>query len=163
MTKFRAFYAQRAGAEFQGSDVKWPIARDAWWDDQWFRFTGGGLARGVEITHKSKAGFVDLTFARTTVNDLEKVLTAASSRGTFPIFVKQTGYSASMRLQATKISDFSDLARADPIIVESLQQVKYLLSFYRDNESLLAEVVGRAEVPTMPVRKRNPPRKTDSR
>lgn len=141
MTNFRAHYAQQAEADLSGSGIRWQIARDAWWGDQWFRFTGGGIPAGGQIIYKSEAGFVDLAFPKTNVSELQQALMNSNSAGSIPkIVAKQTGSSASLRIQIAPISDFADLVAAEPIIGNSLRQARNLIKFYKENEILLGGI-----------------------
>ena len=135
MTRFRALYSQKAEAAFIESGVKWPVARDAWWDDQWFRFTGGGIPQGAEIVHKSRAGFIDLGFPKTDVSYLQHALLRSKSTDPgFQVTAVQTGKSASLRVRVAPVADFADLSAAEQIIDISLLRIRDLITFYKNNE-----------------------------
>jgi hypothetical protein len=55
------------------------------------------------------------------------------------IVAKQTGKSASLRIQIDPVSDFSDLLAAAPIVSNSLQQVRNLIRFYKTNETAFSQ------------------------
>lgn len=143
MTRFRAFYAQEAACFFGEGEVNWPKARDAWWDDQWFNFKGGGIPAGAEIVHKSAAGFIDLAFSNTKVDFLEKALAKCPHRS--EIIAKQTGKSASFRIRVKPISDFSDHDAAKAAVMESFQRVRDLIAFYNLNKKLIVDEIAISE------------------
>lgn len=148
MTAYRAFYACRAEAAFDGTGVRWPVAREAWWGDQWFRFAGGAIPAGAEIIYKSSSGFVDLAFSKTDEKALQKVF--ARSMNPDPLLklhTQQTHKSASLRIQITPVSDFSDPIAAESIMDDSLRQVKALVAFCELNRSLLSELAAVGSVP----------------
>jgi len=139
MTRFRAFYAKEAAGFFREGEVNWPKARDAWWDDTWFDFTGGGLPAGAKITHKSKDGVIDLAFSETRVNSLRKAL--AKCPHPSEIIAEQTHKSASFRICVKPISDFIESDATKATVVESFRRIRDLLAFYNSNKKQIADEI----------------------
>jgi hypothetical protein len=74
VTDFRAMYAAECEKRLDRTRWFFEKARDAWWDDTWFRFRSNYWPKGIEIRHQARTGFVDLILAIEDEGLLGKVL-----------------------------------------------------------------------------------------
>ena len=137
MTRFRAFYAERAERRFAGSGLHWEPARDAWWSDYWFWFRGGPLPQSTVLVHKATAGTVQLSFRNTNAQDLAEALGRAAEQS--GITVVQTGKSAALQIDVQPICNFNDVGDETASKCEGAYfAVEKLLHLWEEKRQLLS-------------------------
>jgi hypothetical protein len=139
MTAFRTSYFALFEEFFkdQRQDVQMRPPAPTWKDDVWFEIRSRLLPNGAYINHKCPPGFVDLTFPYTQATLLEPIepYLEAGMR------IEQTGKSAAVRLEVSKIDQFNDFDQERAKVAEGLTAARKLLNFYTRERSRLEPVL----------------------
>jgi hypothetical protein len=148
MTAFRASYFALFEEFFkdQRQDVQMRPPAPTYRGDYWFEIRSRLLPKGAYINHKSPPGFVDLTFPHTEaalLMPVEPYLEAGMS-------LEQTGKSAAIRLEVSKIGRFNDFDLERGRVAEGLAAVRRLLNFYTREHGRLDPVLKNGRTRVLP-------------
>lgn len=126
MTAFRKDYFDHADSFFKmaGKDIDPPPPHLASHDDSWLKFKSRYFAKGINITHKSRPGFVELTFPGMEMASLDPLSGFLKE----DMSIQQTGKSSVIRIAVRPVQNYEALPEG--YFGVAFSAVAQLLDFY---------------------------------